>query len=150
MSNLSSFTELEKKVAERYLWWPIYLVREQRRLQGITQAMATHPTPTPEVQSAEEYLLRAEQSEDFLSDPLTIFDEMKATEEVAGAAPAEVVIEEPQAEIGDTQPTAAMEAGTGVWAETSSDVPQKKVSPAEGLEKAFNLPITDTDPKALW
>jgi hypothetical protein len=36
---LSPFSETEKKAAERYLWWPIYLVREKRRLAGITEAV---------------------------------------------------------------------------------------------------------------
>jgi hypothetical protein len=35
----SVYSETEKKAAERYLWWPIYLVREKRRLAGITEAV---------------------------------------------------------------------------------------------------------------
>lgn len=83
----SVFSETEKKAIERYIWWPIYLVREKRRLAGITEAVRSGaadpgahygPLPTPEVlpgESAEEFLLRAEQQgEAAFPDPMTIFE----------------------------------------------------------------------------
>ncbi|MBN1310697.1 MAG: hypothetical protein JXB30_04690 [Anaerolineae bacterium] len=73
MSQQSIFSETEKKAAERYLWWPIYLVREKRRLAGITEAVQAasaggaepadpNPEPPPVLpgESAEEYMDRVE------------------------------------------------------------------------------------------
>jgi len=45
---LDSYVEQEKVVAERYRWWGVYLIREQRRLQGIADVVSgTVPVPEP-------------------------------------------------------------------------------------------------------
>jgi hypothetical protein len=77
MSQQSIFSETEKKAAERYLWWPIYLIREKRRLAGITEAVqaasaaAAEPQPGPPPvlpgETAEEYMDRVEKLREAIS-----------------------------------------------------------------------------------
>lgn len=47
MTDMQKITEDEKKVAQAYIWWPVYLVRERRRLAGILAAVEAGQTKTP-------------------------------------------------------------------------------------------------------
>jgi hypothetical protein len=39
ITKLAAYPEHERKTAERMKWWAVYLIREQRRLQDIAQAI---------------------------------------------------------------------------------------------------------------
>jgi len=122
---ISTFSETEKKAAERYKWWVVYLVREKRRLEGITKAVQASaataqvedPPPTPEVLAAEEFLLRAEQEgEAAFPDPLTFLEDVES--------------EDPQvAEAGQSEAT------------VSESTPEFAASPAEDLSGTDDPPV---------
>jgi hypothetical protein len=85
MTQQSIFGETEKKAAERYRWWHVYLVREKRRLAGITEAVraATAAAAAPQTEppavlpgeSAEEYMNRVEKLKESASQVTDVVSE---------------------------------------------------------------------------